>query len=157
MSLDIEENETIANLIINSLKIERREADDWKCENCKNKCSYIKCKRIWKLPEILFISLNRFKDIYNKDNSPIYINECLNFNIGSIETLNKDCKYNIESIGVHYGNLMGGHYTALCNMRDETYNYYNDEIIRKYKKEEVLEDLKMNNSGYLIIYEKENE
>ena len=153
MSLDLIENETIASLIIKSLLYEKRDADDWICDKCQKKCSYLKMKRLWKLPPVLFISLNRFKDLYNKDNSFININDNINFNVGSVETLDRDCKYNLQSLGFHYGNLMGGHYTALCNMKDNTFNYYNDNHIKTFKIEDVYLELKKNNSAYLIVYE----
>ncbi len=153
MSLDLVEKETIANLIIKSLHYEIREADDWKCDKCLQKCSYIKMKRLWKLPSVLFISLNRFKDMYHKDNTNIYINDNIKFNSGSVETLDKDCIYSLQSLGFHYGNLSGGHYTALCNMNDETFNFYNDNDIKTFKKADVYLELKENNTAYLIVYE----
>jgi ubiquitin carboxyl-terminal hydrolase 8 len=111
-------------------------------------------RKLWKLPKILFISLNRFKDTSHKDNSLIYINKTLNFNIGSIETALTNQIYNLQGLGLHYGNLMGGHYTALCDYEDYYY-LYNDNIVKKYNKEDVYEELKKNNSAYLIIYELE--
>jgi ubiquitin C-terminal hydrolase len=154
MSLDIFENQPIANLIINSLIEELREADDWKCEKCNKKCSYIKMKRIWKLPKILFISLNRFNETFQKNNSNIYINPILNFNVETIETAKKNQIYNIKSLGIHYGNLSGGHYISLCNV-DEEFYLYNDNIVNKLRKEDVYEQLTNNNSGYLLVYELE--
>ena len=153
MSLDLADNETIANLIMKSLLYETREADDWKCDKCLQKCSYLKMKRLWKLPPVLFISLNRFKDMYHKDNTNIYINDNIKFNIGSVETLDKDCIYSLQSLGFHYGNLSGGHYTALCDMKDETFNFYNDNDIKTFKKADVYLELKENNTAYLIVYE----
>jgi len=148
MSLDIIEHQSIANLIINNLGREVRDADDWKCERCEKKCPYSKFKKIWKLPKILFISLNRFKDIYNKDNSLIFINKNLNF--VSINQI-----YNLQGLGLHYGNLMGGHYIALCDMKDDTYNLYNDNIVKSYNTNDIIKELEKNNTAYLMIYELE--
>ena len=154
MSLDIEENQSIANLIIKSLIHDVREADDWRCEKCNKKCSYIKMKKIWKLPKILFISLNRFNETFQKNNSNIYINNIINFNKDCIETAKTDQIYNIHGLGLHYGNLLGGHYTALCNLPDNYY-LYNDNNVIKYKKDDINEQLKNNNSAYMIVYELE--
>jgi len=154
MSLDISENQSIANLIIKSLLYETRDADDWKCEKCNEKCRYIKMKKIWKLPKILFISLNRFNEKFEKNNSNIYINNRINFNVSTIETADKEQIYNIQSLGLHYGNLLGGHYTALCKINDD-FHLYNDNIVTKYKKDDIYEELKNNNSAYLIVYELE--
>jgi len=77
----------------------------------------------------------------------------IKFNIGSVETLDKDCIYSLQSLGFHYGNLSGGHYTALCDMKDETFNFYNDNDIKTFKKADVYLELKENNTAYLIVYE----
>lgn len=154
MSLDIYENQSIANLIMNSLIREEREADDWKCDRCKQKCRYVKMKRIWKLPKVLFITLNRFNETYQKNNLEIFINSELNFNPDSIETADKNQIYNLQGLGLHYGNLMGGHYKALCEF-DNSFYLYNDHIVNKLKKEDIYEEIKSNNSAYLIVYELE--
>lgn len=154
MSLDIEENQSIANLIIKSLIKEVREADDWRCDKCREKCSYIKMKKIWRLPKVLFISLNRFNETFEKNNLNIYINNNINFNKDCIETSKTDQIYNIQGLGLHYGNLLGGHYTALCELSDKYY-LYNDNNVIKYNKDDIYEQLKNNNSAYMIVYELE--
>ncbi len=69
LTVDIDEsNITVADLIMNSLKDEFRNKDEWKCDNCNGNHSYYKLKRLWKLPKILFITINRFIDINNKNN-----------------------------------------------------------------------------------------
>jgi len=154
INLDIyDNNKSIAELFINSLTIENREADEWKCENCLNKCKYRKTKRIWKIPEILFISLNRFNGM-TKNEMHVYINYDLNFNKGTVETKDKDCRYILQGLGMHYGNLSGGHYTAICNMKNDTFNIYNDNIINTVKKDDFMYSLN-NNTAYLIVYERE--
>lgn len=154
MSLDIEENQSIANLIIKSLIQEYRDADDWKCEKCNKKCSYIKMKKIWKLPKILFISLNRFNETFEKNNLNIYINNTINFNKECIETAKTNQIYNIQGLGLHYGNILGGHYKALCNI-ENNYYLYNDNNVIRYEYEDINEQLKNNNSAYMIVYELE--
>lgn len=152
MSLDIEENQSIANLIIKSLIQDVREADDWKCEKCNKKCSYIKMKKIWKLPKVLFISLNRFNETFQKNNSNIYINSNINFDKDCVETAKTNQNYNLKGLGLHYGNLLGGHYMALCNLTDNYY-LYNDNNVVQYEKEDINEQLINNNSAYMIVYE----
>ncbi len=154
MPLDIIENQSIANLIINSLTLEIREADDWKCERCNRKCSYKMMKKIWRLPKILFISLNRFNETFEKNNSNIYINSNINFNKDSIETAKTNQIYNLKGLGLHYGNLLGGHYMSLCELSDKYY-LYNDNNVIKYNKDDIYEQLKNNNSAYMIVYELE--
>ena len=153
ISVDItdedENQKTLVNMIINHFKVEIRE-DDWKCDNCKNNCKYLKTVRLWKLPEVLFITLNRFKDMDRKNNEEIIINDVLNFNKGSVMSLNEDKLYLLTSMGLHSGSLMGGHYTSLCKNQDEFY-LYNDEYIKPIKREE-LGVINMN-SVYMVVYE----
>jgi hypothetical protein len=106
------------------------------------------------LPKVLFISLNRFNETFEKNNSNIYINNIINFNKECVETAKTNQIYNLQGLGLHYGNLLGGHYTALCNLPDNYY-LYNDNNVNKYNKDDINEQLKSNNSAYMIIYELE--
>jgi len=142
---NIEPNTSIAQLILNYMKEEQREKDDWKCDKCNNNHNYIKTCKIWKIPKILIVSLNRFKDINNKNNAEIIINNEIIFNN------NEEYKFILQSIGLHSGNLLGGHYTALCNMKDGNYHLYNDDAIITYK-EEVLKNNIKDSAAYLIVY-----
>jgi len=149
IALDIDsENKSIADLIMLSITDELREKDEWKCENCNGNHKYLKMKRILKLPQILVISLNRFKDIFNKNNTEVYVNEDLNFTIQNNEII-----YKLKSIGLHYGNLHGGHYMSVCNINNETFNLYNDEIVKSINKNDFIQNNLKNNTAYLIIYE----
>lgn len=147
IALDIDNipNISITQLILNYMKEEYREKDDWLCDKCNKKNNYIKTCKIWKIPKILFISLNRFKDINNKNNAEVYINNEIIFNN------NTEYKFTLQSIGLHSGNLLGGHYTALCNMNDGNYHLYNDNEIIKYNEEKLKNNIK-DNAAYLIVY-----
>ena len=153
LNLDIIDNENISlvDLIINSMKNEYREKDDWICDKCNEKHSYIKTTRIWKLPKLLFITINRFKEFNKKNNAEIIINNTLNFNRGSIMSENKDIVLNLESIGLHYGDISCGHYTALCNMKNGNYHLFNDDNINIIKEEELFKEFKSSNA-YLLLY-----
>lgn len=153
LNLDIIDNENISivDLIINSMKNEYREKDDWLCDKCNEKQAYIKTTRIWKLPKLLFITLNRFKEFNKKNNTEILINNCLNFNKGSIMSENKNIDLTLESIGLHYGDIFGGHYTALCNMKNGNYHLFNDDNINIIKEEELFKNFKSSNA-YLLLY-----
>lgn len=151
ITVDINEsNITVADLIMNTLKDELREKDEWKCDKCNGNHSYCKVKRIWKLPPVLFITINRFIDINNKNNKEIYINPELNFNKGFVLSINEDCKFKLASIGLHYGSLMGGHYMAACKI-DNNYYLYNDNHIQQ------LDNLDLKSSNpYIMIYIKDD-
>jgi len=147
ITLDIQPNNNIAELIGNYMKDEYREKDDWKCEKCNKNQNYIKTCRIWKLPKILFICLNRFKDINNKNNTEVFINDDIIFNN------EQENKYKLQAIGIHNGGINGGHYTALCNINDGNYHLFNDNEIIKYKEEDIKNKINSSNA-YLIVYEK---
>lgn len=155
ISLDIDtktdNNLTIADLISTFIKDEFREADAWKCDKCLQNCSYIKTNRIWKIPKVLLLSLNRFKDHNNKNNKEIFINDELNFNKGSVLSINEDCKFELQAVGLHFGGLCGGHYTSACNMNNGNYHHYNDDVINVISSNDIKQIL--NKNGYLIIYE----
>jgi len=153
LALDInDDNPSIVNLIVNSMKNEYRVCDDWKCDKCNEKHSYTKTMRIWKLPRLLFISLNRFKDINNKNNTEVIINDSLNFNEGSILSHRNNTNYILEALGLHYGNLEGGHYTALCNMHNGLYHFFNDDNINLMKNEDLFKNQLKSCNAYLILY-----
>ena len=155
ITLDIIENNSIADLIISSMKDEYREQDDWKCDKCNINCSYIKTKKLWKMPKTLFITLNRFKDYDKKNLSQVYINDSLNFNSGSIMSNNNNYNYELSGISLHYGSLSGGHYTALCNITNDYY-LYDDINVYKIKKEELLNPINCS-SVYLLLYNHHHE
>lgn len=154
MTLDIVENKSIADLIIMSMDNEYRESDEWKCDKCNNNCSYIKTKKIWKMPKTLFITLNRFKDIYKKNLSQVFINDTLNFNNGSVLTDKGNNIYELSGLSLHYGSLNGGHYMAICKNMDEYY-LYDDIKVSKINKEYLKHEIN-SSSVYLLLYNHHN-
>ncbi len=145
------EIKTVADLIITSLKDELREKDEWKCENCNGNHQYLKMKRLWKLPEILFLTINRFSDVYNKNNTEVYVNEFMIFNKGSVLSINNDSKYELQSMGLHYGSLMGGHYMSVCKIDDKFY-LYNDNQIQVIDRETFINSYLKTSLAYLLVY-----
>lgn len=142
IGLDIIENLTINQLLSKTFITETRIKDNWKCDKCLNNCNYNKKSIIWKYPDILFISLNRFKEINKKNNDIIHID--INLNIHK--------KYNLHAIGLHYGTIDGGHYNAICNTNNNKYYLYDDNSVYILNNDEITNALKSNNS-YLICYE----
>ena len=150
IALNIEnENVSLVDLLMSNFKIENREKDGWKCDKCNNNHSYKKTCKIWKIPDILFISLNRFQDIYKKNYANIYINSDIIFNVGSVATKNTDSKYNLQSIGLHHGNLSNGHYNAICYIND-TYTLFDDESVNTINEPNLLNKI---NNAYVMLYE----
>jgi ubiquitin C-terminal hydrolase len=141
IGLDIIENMSINELLAKTFITETRLKDNWKCDKCLNYCNYNKNSIIWKYPEILFISLNRFKEINKKNNDNIRIDKSLK--------VHKN--YNLRSIGMHYGIIEGGHYNAICNTNNNYY-LYDDNSVYKLNDDEMTNALSSNNS-YIICYE----
>tara|TARA_B100000795_G_C22804281_1_gene443859 strand:- start:249 stop:1265 length:1017 start_codon:yes stop_codon:yes gene_type:complete len=121
---------------------------DWECEKCKEKTEYKKQTKLWKLPSVLFIVINRFTETLKKNTESININETLHFNKGTIlSDVNMEKNYKLSSIALHIGSLDGGHYMAVCNNNTDNYFLYNDmEVseINNFKND--------NNSAYMIVY-----
>lgn len=123
--------------------------DDWKCEKCKEKTEYVKSTKIWSLPDVLILMINRIINNRQKNNTPIDINESLSFNKGSIlNNVREDVNYELSSIGMHYGHLESGHYVAICKT-DDQYILYNDMEISK-----IDNFRKQNSYAYMLAYTK---
>jgi ubiquitin C-terminal hydrolase len=139
IGLDIEDNSSISELLLKHFTSETRSKDNWKCDKCNNNCNYNKTSIIWKCPDILFISLNRFKEIIKKNLEIVNINKQLIYNR----------TYNLHGIGYHHGMLEGGHYNAICKNSTNFY-YYDDNNVGIITD---LEPLLKSNNSYLICYE----
>ena len=138
VGLDIYENSSISKLLLNHFTSETRTKDQWKCDKCNNNCTYNKTSIIWKYPDVLFISLNRFKEIIRKNLEVVDVDKKLTFNK----------TYNLHGIGFHHGMLEGGHYNAICN-NDNNFHYYDDNNVGVINDVDSI--LKSNNC-YLICY-----
>lgn len=123
--------------------------DNWKCGKCDEQTEYIKSTKIWSIPDVLTLIINRFINNRQKNNTPVDINETLCFNKGSILNNIDTCvTYELSSIGMHYGNIDSGHYVAICKT-DEQYILYNDMEISK------IDNFRQQNSNaYLLVYTK---
>jgi ubiquitin C-terminal hydrolase len=133
-------------MIIQNYK-EELKYGDWKCDICDETHEYYKSTKIWCLPDVLFIVINRFVSLNIKNNTPICINENICFNKGTIlNDTSIDKKYYLSSMALHIGSVNGGHYTAICN-NDESYYLYNDLHISK-----VDNFLEKNTNVYMLVY-----
>lgn len=126
--------------------------DSWMCEKCNEKTEYTKYVKLWKLPPVLIFVINRFSNINMKNTSPISINNELCIKKGSVvSSINTEFKYYPTSFGMHYGNLSGGHYCAVCKV-DDRYILYDDLDIRNINKENIKKMFECNKDAYMIIY-----
>jgi ubiquitin C-terminal hydrolase len=144
------DNPNIINMLEDLLQ-ENNYNDDWKCSKCNEKTEYIKASKLWSLPAVLFIIINRFVNTNIKNTKPVNINETLCFTKGTI-LYNKDqeINYKLSSIALHVGNISSGHYTSICSTQvdnENTFLLYNDDNISK-----VDNFLQKNKEAYMLIY-----
>ena len=128
----------VIELLLKHFTSETRSKDNWKCDKCNNHSNYIKHTSIIKLPKIIFISLNRFKEVVIKNVEPVNIDKKLNFG---------DNIYNLHSVAFHHGNLNGGHYNAICEIDEDKYNIYDDLNVCYINNIDAI--LNNNNTCYL--------
>lgn len=127
--------------------------DDWKCDKCKMCCEYTKEQKLWKLPNVLIFFIKRYSTINKKNNTPVNINENINIKKGCIlENENLEMFYKLSSIALHFGDLNGGHYMAICHDNEkDKYILYDDLNIKVYDKNNT-NFLSNNSSAYMTIY-----
>lgn len=123
----------------------------WKCENCKQFQNAEKKMIFWKLPNILIIFFNRFKN-----NRNLLVN--IDFPLSDLDltkyTFNYDntqYNYNLYGIGNYIGNGNSGHYTATIKNKNNKWYHIDDNSIS-----EVSIDI-INNSkkfAYCLFYNK---
>lgn len=156
ISIDIfnENTPPVIEMLKDYLCSEERLADVWKCEKCLQCSNYTKTVKIWRAPDILVLIVKRFINEYQKNINPIKINKSISFVNGSILDEESDVNYKLSSIGMHYGILQGGHYTAICNMCDGTYINYDDLNVTKNNESEIEELFESNRYAYMIVYER---
>jgi len=122
------------------------EINDWKCDKCENKANNQKSIKLWRVPEVLVIALNRFHSVTNGGahkvcktiTAPLYLDL-------SKYNLNSKGEYRLKSIANHYGNLHGGHYNSFLNINQSWY-FADDMHTAK------LDTIRFDNA-YMFFYE----
>jgi len=151
--LDITDNElpSVASMFRNCLKPQIC-SGDWKCEKCNKFTTYTKSLKLWKMPPVLMFIIKRFMNIHQKNTKPIKINTKLCIRQGSIIcSMSEDYTYNCTSLALHYGNLSGGHYCALCQ-NNENFVLYDDLNMTIIPSENMQASFDKNTEAYLIVY-----
>ena len=123
LSLEMEntENPQDLNLLIQKFQSEETLEDKIDCERCKTKQVSKKRLLVDGKPQLLAIHLKRFIGM-RKNRSPIAIQKIISVN---------GQKYRLFGLCNHSGTMMGGHYTATCQRKDETWVVCNDNVIEK--------------------------
>lgn len=141
--VDCIKNHFTEKILNNSEAKNDNELIHWNCENCNEATKNSKSnRRIYKMPQILVILFKRYnitQKYIMKDNRRILLNDgYLNFN----QILGINFEYQLRSIGMHTGNLGGGHYYTIIKDDKVPNNFYeiNDSRISKinnYNKKHV--------------------
>ncbi len=120
-------------------------------------------KRLIHTPEYLIIALKRFKQYmgghYQKNSTPIalpYGNDLLDLSEYTVGYDKDEAVYDLHAIGLHSGDMGGGHYYAYCKNPDNDKFYeYNDRDVSEIRLKERESDIYR--QGYLFIYKKYTE
>jgi len=139
--------------IFTKTESDKKSPEAWTCHNCNKKVNSAKCTKIWSLPEILVITLNRYDENRNKIVDAVQINKKIIFNKKTIiSDPNLSANYKLHAIGLHHGKNYGhGHYTTL-KYENETNNMYHIDDEKISKIQNVDEKLLENTEAYIIVY-----
>ncbi len=106
------------------------------------------------MPKLFIISLKRFKNsngyYYKNDKYVDFPLKNLNLNKVVCGFDKNNNIYDCFAICQHYGEMEGGHYTAVCKNIDKWYNY-NDESCYLCDEENIK-----SSQAYIIFYRRKN-
>jgi len=129
--------------------------DSWYCNKCKEHVEATKQIEIFNIPNILIISINRFK----RDST--YFNEKVSDHVScpvegfdiSEFVLNKKGAdiYDLTGVVNHFGGLQGGHYTSYARSKvGSAWHEYNDGMVTKvHDDSEVVSD-----AAYIFFFKR---
>jgi ubiquitin C-terminal hydrolase len=124
----------------------------WKCDHCDKKAESVKTIRAWRNPKVFVISIKRFNERLQKISTLVDIPLELDMSDYTIQINNgTPTKYELRSVGYHFGSFGGGHYVSMCKNYDDTWCIKDDDRIIQIKDtKQVLSDIK---KGYMFFYE----
>eukprot|EP00887_Chlorella_sp_A99_P006654 scaffold3.g6654.t1 len=116
------------------------------CEACCDKTPATKRLRLHRLPDTLVLHIKRFK---LKGTSMDKLTASVAFPLSGLRLAafaspesglgEDDCVYDLYAVSNHYGNLSGGHYTAMCRVADpggdDAWFSFNDEAVSRVVSE----------------------
>ncbi|XP_064621889.1 ubiquitin carboxyl-terminal hydrolase 31-like [Lineus longissimus] len=153
--------------------------DSWICSKCQRRQQgTIKSLNLWSLPDILVIHLKRFKQIGSRRTKlnnlvsfPVQGLEMSQYN-GKRGTDSKmmdmylsfspwrrqrlttptddDSVYDLYAVCNHYGNMVGGHYTAFCkNPYDDQWYSFDDTKVTPLQEDQII-----TRNAYMLFYQR---
>ncbi|GFO06771.1 ubiquitin carboxyl-terminal hydrolase 31, partial [Plakobranchus ocellatus] len=150
--------------------------DAWMCPHCKQQQQgTIKTLGLWSLPDVLVLHLKRFKQtglrrskldtlvdfpVEGLDMSPYLARHKSSNNFSPKESNGlsslpfvhqDDLTYDLLGVSNHYGDMMGGHYIAVCKSPvDGMWREFNDQHVRSLDEGEPI----ATKEAYLLFYQR---
>jgi len=126
--------------------------DGWYNEETKRKEYPVKKKiSFWNFPPILVIALKRFQGNGTKNNASVEYPLDLNLSKYVIGYRAHEYQYELFGVCNHFGNVGGGHYTALAkHSGDGRWRYYNDGVVDEVKGPDCVPL----SAAYCLFYKK---
>lgn len=164
LSLEITSSTSILQSLQQFTSIESLyDKNAYACDICKTKVSAEKSIKLHKLPNVLCISLKRFKltntsymgyqdscKVHHYVEYPLELDILPYISSSSNMIIDKEYYiYNLTSIIVHVGNLYGGHYYAYIQSQDNQWYRMDDEDVQNVSLQEVLQQ-----KVYMLFYNK---
>lgn len=126
---------------------------DWACEKCKISKNCTKSTKIWKLPDVLVLSIKRFGPNMRKLHNCIHLPHTIDMTNYSI--VDTDATYSLKSVACHMGGVNSGHYYALCHHPDGHWYHIDDLNIQKIPADkDPLSNLSLSKDFYVLFYER---
>tara|TARA_Y100000816_G_C26066330_1_gene560438 strand:- start:434 stop:1486 length:1053 start_codon:yes stop_codon:yes gene_type:complete len=152
LSLEMEGCNNLVECIDKYTSVEKLTGDN-KLYNDKSKKYEEGEKRIqfFDLPDVLVITLKRFKNNNRKDQKMVdFPLEGLNFKKYMIGYDKSKYIYDLYGIANHSGNVLGGHYTSFVKIKNNDWYLFNDTEIRKVNNIDKIKTPK----AYCFFYRK---
>jgi len=146
LPLPSNDNLTIIDCFKEFIKEEILEGDNmWKNDKTNEYMKVKKSIELWKMPEYLICSFNRFNN--NQQKIDKFINYPLILDLSEIYN-SDNCSYELYGICNHIGETMGGHYYSM-NKHNNIWYTFNDSSIKKTKNTDLI-----NKNAYCLFYKK---
>jgi ubiquitin C-terminal hydrolase len=152
---------------------ERLDADNlWYCSACKVHRQALKTVKLWRLPEVLVLTLKRFEVRESSvsgwrgaSSMNVKIDSPVEFPINGLDLrefcheaapLQGGSTYDLFAVCNHFGRMGFGHYTAFARdwagpSLSEEWSAFDDESVTPSSEEEVLRSMR---SAYILFYRK---
>jgi ubiquitin C-terminal hydrolase len=122
----------------------------------KGKVNAIRASRIWKLPDVLVMSIKRCSNTGQKINTKVsYSLDSLDMSAyctGPAKESGDDCKYTLVGVVIHVGVMFGGHYFTFVRNPGGQWMIINDMRVGLLKPEQVIDGV----GAYMLVYQRES-